>query len=455
MPQSIKEETESDKQKEKLKSIQSLLDFQTKNLSPYQQGVQKALKQSGEEHTLQAIQSDVPTSHIEEQSGLKPEQILTAVMAAYSNNNTAQPPQTPAGDIRPISVTGQPTSNITPAASTQTQPNQQEESINMLANLLKSSMPKKGMFERSDDYEKRIGERTGSLEKLARASYLLNGGGNQQTPGFATLLPEQQIQAYDLARKIGGVRGAKNILPSIVSQLTAGIPIDQVEDKLRYSGQSSSMSDEWRGAAQSILTGKTPAQTQKQMDALDDYIQKGDVEGGKSYLKRMALEQAPVDQKIAITGKERTVGLLKEIKDDLSKLEKNGINTNIFSGTYEDINRRLGEVKNPAMRKVATKIATALMNYRRSITGAAFTMQESPEYSKIFPSINNVAELNTANIEGLTEVLNGDTNKFYEQTMGPSNYNKLFGGSSGSSSQPASTGKTITLPSGKTISLGQ
>jgi hypothetical protein len=286
-------------------------------------------------------------------------------------------------------------------------------------------------------------------ERIARAKYLESGGNNagnniSSTPGFDALSSEQQLQALDMARQKGGVRGVQNFLPSIVAQMNSGVPIDQIEDKLRYSQQSSGMADEWRGAAQSILADSPLGQTNKQMDALDDYLQKGDIDGGKNYLKRIALEKAPVDQRTPVMGKERTVDLLREIKNDLRVLENNGVPTGFLSGNLENILQRVGQVKNPEMRKVATKIGVALMNYRKSITGAAFAAQETADYNKIFPGINKVGDLNSANIDALNEVFTGDVNKFYQQSMGSGNYKKLFGGNSdnnGSSGDaPKSTG---------------
>lgn len=297
-----------------------------------------------------------------------------------------------------------------------------------------------GMFGSvSTDYLlKRLLKASEINRNMASTNYMKNGGSNQKVEGIENLTPEQQLQVWDMSKKYGGVRGATRVAPSIIAQMNAGVPIDQIEDKLRYSQQSSSISDEWRGAAQSILSKSSPSQTNKQMDALDDYVQRGDTEGGKNYLKRISLEQAPVEQKQMIMGKERTVDLLDNIGKDLNTLKKNGEDTGFVSGNLEDIYSRVGKVKNPEMRKIATKIASALITYRRSMTGAAFSQLESDEYKKIFPSINKAGDFNDVNIKALKEVFSGDTNKFYEQSMGPSNYNKLFNSNvtSTSSSSP-------------------
>lgn len=46
------------------------LGLQKPELSPYQKGVEKALKKAGEDHTVEAIQQGVPPQHIEQESGI-------------------------------------------------------------------------------------------------------------------------------------------------------------------------------------------------------------------------------------------------------------------------------------------------------------------------------------------------------------------------------------------------
>ena len=141
----------------------------------------------------------------------------------------------------------------------------------------------------------------------------------------------------------------------------------------------------------------------------------------------MALVNAPIDQKQSTMGKERTIGLLDEIQDDLNTLEMNGTPTGFLSGNYENLLARVGQVKNPEMRRVATKVAVAVINYRRAMTGVQFGQIENREYKILFPNINKVGNFNTSAIQGLKDVFNGDIDTFYKQSMGSKNYDKLFG----------------------------
>ena len=242
------------------------------------------------------------------------------------------------------------------------------------------------------------------------------------------LSPEKQIAAWQIAKNVAGTRSADKMVDTVAAALESGMNRDQIEDNLRYSSQSGQFNQTVRNAAQTLTIGQSESNRNSNYDALDDFVQKKDVVGMKDYLKRMSLDKATADQKNVIMGKERTVDFLNEIQGDLGTLEANGIPSGFFRGNYENIIAKVGQVQNPEMRKVATKIATALMSFRRSMTGVQFTEAESKEYKRIFPDINKVGDFNTANINALTETFSGDTKKFYEQSMGASNYKNIFGG---------------------------
>jgi hypothetical protein len=223
----------------------------------------------------------------------------------------------------------------------------------------------------------------------------------KQIPGIENLDYEQQIQARALARRVAGVRGAENLLPTIVAGMSEGLNIDQIEDSIRYSGQSKEFTGPVRNAAQSILANTPLNIKESAMDAIDDVLSQGNSEEVKNLLKKVSRDTAGTEQAKTIMGKERTVEFLGEIQDDFDILEANGINTNIFTGTFEDMNKNIGRVANPELRKIATKIQTAIMNYRKSMTGVQFSAAESREYYNMFPSIGKTSNFNKANIDAL------------------------------------------------------
>jgi len=219
------------------------------------------------------------------------------------------------------------------------------------------------------------------------------------------------------------------------------------------SSQSPEFSESVRDTAQTISVNDSDNVRNANFDALDDFIQRGDMGGAKDYIKQMALSHATADQQNQFYGKERTIEFLGEIKDDLSALEKSGFSTNFFTGNWENLVAKVGQVKNPEMRKVATKIATAVMQYRRSMTGVQFGMIENKEYKRIFPNINKINVFNSASINALQESFRGDLDNFYSLKMGRKNYEKIFGKSEKSVLKESATpqgkyqeGQTATNP---------
>lgn len=237
---------------------------------------------------------------------------------------------------------------------------------------------------------------------------------------------EQEVKARALARRISGVRGAERILPAIAKLMKEGKNVDEVEDLIRFSGQSEQFTGAIRSAAQEVLINTSPSVAERTLDFIDDELSKGNITGVKSKLKRIARKTAGVEMSRSVMGKERTTEFLGEIQDDLNMLENSGINTNIFSGTLEEINKKIGRVREPGLRKVATKIAVAIQSYRRSMSGQAFSVPEAIEYKDIFPSIGRTGEFNTNTIDALRETMQGDLDNFYSLSMGEENYRGLF-----------------------------
>lgn len=272
------------------------------------------------------------------------------------------------------------------------------------------------------------------MKELSR----LKGGYTNPT----NLTNEELLQGRSLARKLYGVRGVNNqSLDTIYKEMESGKSIDKIEDSLRMSGQSEGLSGDIRNAAQRVLSGESNAIAERGLDSLDDYVSNGDIDGAKDWLKGMARDKAGVERRRMIEEKERTVEFLGEITDDLKVLEGNGINTNIFSGTAEDIAAKIGTVREPELRRIATKIEAAIQNYRRGMTGAAFNALEDKGYRSIFPSIGKTANFNTQQIKALEEIFSGDLDSFYSLYMGKGEYKSLFKGGEQSGGSVPSVGQ--------------
>jgi hypothetical protein len=396
-------------------------------LGPYQEGVQKALKKMGEQQAIEALQNGIPYQHIEQQAGLVPMQESAEPIRPQQveqsqqgfSENIQMKPSTSAFNRGGVTIENGNMVYTKPGWFAEAYfPERAKNDVQALLHMaqIQKQQQQKGVYGI---------DQSGKLTLQGVVPEGSEVRSIQNTTDLSSLPTEIQPAAWSLARKIGGVRGAKDVLPTIVRNLQEGKSIDQIEDSLRYMQQSPEYQPV-RDAAQSILVNKTESQRNLAQDALDDYIQKGDTEGARSYLKRMSLANATADQQNQFVGKERTLDFLNEIEQDLSTLEKNGQPTGWIAGNWENILSRVGQVRNPALREVATKLAVNIMNYRRSMTGVQFGMQENKEYYRIFPNINKVATFNTATIKALRQAFTGDLDNFYSLSMGKNNYQKLF-----------------------------
>jgi tetratricopeptide (TPR) repeat protein len=249
--------------------------------------------------------------------------------------------------------------------------------------------------------------------------------------------PQDVLKATTLARKIGGVRGVDKLVPSILQEMGQGKTIDQIDDEMRFANQSEDFQP-YRKAMQSA-TSKLGDKGQTAMDYFDDYVQSGDKEGALEYMKKVARDNAPADTAQQVNGRELALNMLDEIESDMDALEKAGVDTNIFTGKYEDIMKRVGGVANPKVRELANKILTTMQSYRLDITGKVFNESEMKEYRQIFPSTGYVKKLNTANINALRSVLEAGQSNFYRQMIGAKEYNKLFGSKKSTGSSEVDT----------------
>jgi hypothetical protein len=248
------------------------------------------------------------------------------------------------------------------------------------------------------------------------------------------LTPQQKTEANSLAKSLYGgstiktEAGYENFVQPIIDRMQAGENIDQIADDLRFKGQSAEFSGILRDAAQQITSKLSPAKTEAVFDKLDDVIGSEDQDKVRDFLKKMAIENSAggTEQAKMIMGQERTVEFLDEIADDLKKLEDSGQSTGIFTGTLEQMASKVGEVKDPEIRAIATKIMKARQQYRRSMTGVAFSPGENAEYDAIFPSVSKTGEFNTATIGALKEAFRGDVDFFYSFAMGQDAYNEIF-----------------------------
>ena len=155
-------------------------------------------------------------------------------------------------------------------------------------------------------------------------------------------------------------------------------------------------------------------------------VESGDLSRAKDRLKKVALDTVDPTTAQQTRGRDATMRALKNIETDLEAYRAKYKDMNILSGTAEQIKNKIGKVQNADQKRIATKIQAAVADYRKAISGAAFTEQEKAEYDAMFPSIMNEESLNTANIQAMMETFAQANESFYRQQFGNENYELIF-----------------------------
>lgn len=179
-------------------------------------------------------------------------------------------------------------------------------------------------------------------------------------------------------------------------------------------------------ASEVITTGMTAAAAKATTSAINKALERGDIIGAQQQLKAAAISSLPSTEATKVRGREVGIEVLQGIQKLLQEYKQAGGDTGIISGTEEEMRAKIGKVKDPEKRKIASQIRTSLIDYRQSVSGAAFTESEMEEYKGLFPSISSTYELNQAKIDGLVRAWSSSNEAIFRQIMTPSLYEQIW-----------------------------
>lgn len=191
----------------------------------------------------------------------------------------------------------------------------------------------------------------------------------------------------------------------------------------------------------SVVGGRLGAKDVREgaQNALDSYLQQGDIDGAKSYLKDLAITGANTEDKKKFEGRANSISELTTVGNLLNDYAEQHGNVSglggLFNGTEEQIAKKIGAVNDPTLRNIASRINLSLIDYRNAVSGASFTAAEKKDYENLFPSIMNGTELNLNTINTLLDVFEGRQETFYKTQLGSMPYDQLFGQGSQTQSQ--------------------
>ncbi len=177
---------------------------------------------------------------------------------------------------------------------------------------------------------------------------------------------------------------------------------------------------QYNGVVDTILaSGKF---TKDQASAVRNAINNG--EDPFTVVKNNAKNIMGQTEATTVTKYETAESAMKDLQTSLADFYKNGGKTNIFTGNYENVINKLGEVNDPKLVDLAVQIQANLQVYRNAVSGTAYSEKEGQDIASIFPGINKTQGLNEAIINGRVKAFNSTIDGTYRSTLG-SAYDKL------------------------------
>lgn len=211
------------------------------------------------------------------------------------------------------------------------------------------------------------------------------------------------------------------------------------------SFQSSAIAD----AANSVAINLPKAQGEVFSSNLQGAVVSGDNERIKEILRQGVRASLDAPQRSSYDGRIVTIDAMKNIASTIKEYEAAGGDMGFLRGTWTNLINKIGQITSPALVDIATRMQMALIDYRRAISGAAFTESEMKQYEAIFPTVAGQAELNTQKAETLMDVLQRNNASALGAVIGKSSYDALYGVGTQIRVKVKSTGQTGTIESGE------
>lgn len=176
----------------------------------------------------------------------------------------------------------------------------------------------------------------------------------------------------------------------------------------------------------SISLGFSDNQSKIARKEFNSLLGEGKIQQAKEFLVSSAISTLNTEQKNKAIGRSEALLALDDIESLLNKYEQKGGDTGFFSGKMEDIANKIGKTTDPELALIQNQIRLAIVDYRRAVSGAAFTESEAAEYERLFPSIGKVEEFNNSSLSSLRQTFNRNQKGVLQTVMGQTNYNNIF-----------------------------
>src|SRR3990167_7198635 len=116
-----------------------------------------------------------------------------------------------------------------------------------------------------------------------------------------------------------------------------------IRSEAAVSAAASELPREWRNAITRAMPSNAPQAVRlARLNEAASYIDAGDTEGLKSRIRQLAIEGENVGTQAQVEGRADAMAAMKDAISLIDNMQREGVSTNILTGTWEDIMRKLG-----------------------------------------------------------------------------------------------------------------
>lgn len=175
-----------------------------------------------------------------------------------------------------------------------------------------------------------------------------------------------------------------------------------------------------------LAIGTTKEEVSRATKTLTGYLADGNEKQAKEYLQQLALGNLSGTDKSDAMKRTQSINALTAIKEKLNNyVEKYG-DTNLLTGTIQNVQQALGTAGNPEAASLNSELTSLLQQARVNVTGAAWGAQETKEYEQMNANIGNTRKLNMALIDTSLDMLNRNNASSIEWVIGKDTYDQLY-----------------------------
>jgi hypothetical protein len=166
-------------------------------------------------------------------------------------------------------------------------------------------------------------------------------------------------------------------------------------------------------------TGGTNAQRAQIKQNIQSFIANKDYGSAYAAIVGATASALKGTSSTTFTNQSTSLYVLNTLQNALQQYQAAGGNTNIFKGTADQIQTKIGQLyTDPKYASLATQLDSAFQQYRLNMTGAAFGVQESAEYASVLPGKSNSLDLNMAKLNGAKAYLNSSVEGAIKNVVG-------------------------------------